>query len=70
MKTRTMRGKTLDMGALMAKNPTAKAVGNANMNARGDIINRRGKFLKSVNKFLWNITNPIHRMFALLVLKV
>jgi hypothetical protein len=41
-----MRGKTLDMAALIARNPHAVAVGNASMNARGDIISRRGAVLK------------------------
>ena len=38
----TMRGKHLDMTRLMAKNENKIALGNANMNARGDIINRNG----------------------------
>jgi len=44
MKTvKTARGKTLNMGALAAKNEETRAVSNLNMNARGDIIDSRGK---------------------------
>jgi hypothetical protein len=46
MRVKTMRGKELDMSALIAKNPTAIAVGNANMNARGDRIGPGGKIVK------------------------
>lgn len=46
MKVLTMRGKSLDMSALIANNPHAIAVGNASMNARGDIISRRGTVVK------------------------
>lgn len=43
MKTvKTARGRTLDMGALSAKNEKTRAVSNMNMNARGDIIDNRG----------------------------
>ena len=48
MKTvKTARGRTIDMGALAAKYETARAVSNAPINARGDIIDNRG-----------NITTP------------
>lgn len=42
-KIRTMRGKSLDVTAIMAKNETKVAIGNANMNARGDIVGPGGK---------------------------
>jgi len=43
MKTvKTAKGRTLDMGALAAKNENTRAVSNLNMNARGDIIDNRG----------------------------
>ena len=42
-----MRGKQLDMGAMMAQNAHKRAVGNANMNARGDIIDKAGKVVKA-----------------------
>lgn len=44
---RSMRGEQIDMSSLSAKNSHAVALGNANMNARGDIIDRGGKILKS-----------------------
>lgn len=37
---RTASGKVLDMGALMARNEDVKAVGNMNVNARGQKIER------------------------------
>jgi hypothetical protein len=42
MKVLSMKGKEVDMGLLMSRNETAVAVGNAGMNARGDLISRRG----------------------------
>lgn len=35
---RTAQGKTIDMGALILKNEHVRAVGNMNVNARGDVI--------------------------------
>ena len=44
MKTvKTARGKKLDMGALAAKNEETRAISNVPINARGDIIDNRGK---------------------------
>ena len=40
---KTARGRTLDMGALSAKNEETRAVSNLNMNARGDIIDNRNE---------------------------
>jgi hypothetical protein len=45
MQSVTMRGKMLDMGKLIAQNSHKKALGNAKMNARGDIIDPYGKVL-------------------------
>jgi hypothetical protein len=42
----TMRGKHIDMARLVAENAHKIALGNASMNARGDIINR-GQVVKS-----------------------
>lgn len=42
MRTNTMRGRPLDMARLIAQNPNKIALGNANMNARGDIIGKGG----------------------------
>lgn len=40
---KTMRGKPIDMQALIAKNSHVKALGNANMNARGDVLGMDGQ---------------------------
>ncbi|CAM6053369.1 unnamed protein product [Sphagnum tenellum] len=47
MKVMTMRGKELDMAALITKNAHVRAIGNANMNARGDVLDASGKVVKS-----------------------
>lgn len=46
-KVRTARGAVIDMGALAALNSTAVALGNAGMNARGDLVDRSGRVLKA-----------------------
>lgn len=38
MKVASMLGKEVDMASLMARNPNTIAIGNASMNARGDIV--------------------------------
>lgn len=43
---RTMQGKTIDMDLLRKKNEMTPAVGNAKMNARGDILGPGGKVIK------------------------
>lgn len=45
MKVKTMRGQSLDMARLMAQNQYKLALGNASMNARGDIV-EGGKIVK------------------------
>lgn len=47
MKVRTMRGVTLDMAQIMAQHETTVAIGNASMNARGDIVGPGGQIVKS-----------------------
>lgn len=44
---RSMRGEVVDMSAFASRNSTVVALGNANMNARGDLIDRSGKVIKS-----------------------
>lgn len=39
----SMRGKAIDMDALRAQNDENVAIGNARMNARGDVLGRGGK---------------------------
>jgi hypothetical protein len=42
---RSMRGRVVDMEALQARHEKLPAVGNANMNARGDVIGPRGELV-------------------------
>ena len=43
---RTMQGKTIDMDLLRKKNELTPAVGNARVNARGDVLGAGGKIVK------------------------
>lgn len=43
----TMRGEVIDMNRLRSINADAPAIGNASLNARGDIIGRGGVVLKT-----------------------
>lgn len=43
---RTMRGKEIDMDALLAKNETARAVSNVKINARGDELGPNGEIIR------------------------
>jgi len=47
---KTARGRVIDMGALAKANEKERAVspGNVNMNARGDIIDRSGNVVETV----------------------
>ncbi len=46
MKVTSMRGEVLDMGRMIAQNEKTVALGNASMNARGDIVGPGGKIIK------------------------
>jgi len=46
MEVKSYRGKKIDMNALLMQHEKDVAIGNANMNARGDIIGRGGKVVK------------------------
>ncbi len=46
MAYRTMQGKTIDMEKLMRQNELTPAVGNQNVNARGDLLGKGGKIIK------------------------
>lgn len=46
MKVVSMRGEVLDMGRMIAQNEKTVALGNASMNARGDIVGPGGKIIK------------------------
>lgn len=45
---RSAMGKSVDMGALLAKNENTRAVGNMKVNARGDTIDSQGRVIKPV----------------------
>jgi hypothetical protein len=44
---RTMQGKLIELDLLRARNEMVPAVGNAKLNARGDLIGRGGKVVKT-----------------------
>ena len=43
---RSALGKTVDMSSLVSKNEKVRAVGNMNVNARGDIIDSHGRVVQ------------------------
>jgi hypothetical protein len=45
---RSAMGKSVDMGALLAKNEGTRAVGNMKVNARGDTIDSQGRVTRAV----------------------
>jgi len=47
---RTAKGQTLDIGSLLLQNENTRAVGNMNVNARGDKINSENKTIKGRNE--------------------
>lgn len=47
---RSALGRTIDMGQIAAKNEHVRAVGNMNVNARGDTIDSHGKVVVPVTK--------------------
>jgi predicted DNA-binding protein (UPF0251 family) len=49
-KYRTAQGKVVDMSQLVAKNEKTRAVGNMNVNARGDTIDGQGRIILPVTK--------------------
>jgi hypothetical protein len=60
---RTMKGREVDMDALLEKNQTMPAVGNVRMNARGDELGPGGKVIKkredTINAYYENNPNAI-----------
>jgi hypothetical protein len=42
---RTSQGKTLDMGSLALQNENVRAVGNMNVNARGDLLDDNNRVI-------------------------
>lgn len=60
MKVRSMRGKPLDISYFLAAYGDKPALGNAKMNARGDIIGPGGKVVKTNEQMMkeYNRSNP------------
>lgn len=59
---RTANGKQVDMDTLALKNETVIAVGNMNVNARGDVLGDGGKIIKTreeVMKDHYSVNNSI-----------
>ncbi len=59
---RTANGKQVDMDTLALKNETVIAVGNMNVNARGDVLGEGGKIIKTredVMKEHYSVNNSI-----------
>lgn len=58
---KTAQGKTVDLGALQVQNETVRAVGNMNVNARGDRLDADGNIIatraQQVNRALNRQTN-------------
>ena len=46
---RTAQGKIVDLGALQLKNESVRAVGNMNVNARGDLLDSNNRTIDSRN---------------------
>ena len=44
---RTAQGKVIDMGSLALQNEHVRAVGNMNVNARGDLIDHENRVITS-----------------------
>lgn len=53
-KYRTAQGKVIDMSQLAARNERTRAVGNMNVNARGDTIDSSGRVVLPVTKKVGN----------------
>jgi len=47
---KTAQGKTVDLGALILQNEKVRAVGNMNVNARGDILDSANKVIEPKNR--------------------
>ena len=54
---RTAMGKTVDMASIIAKNENIKAVGNMNVNARGDVIDAFGRVIQPATE---RVTQAYH----------
>jgi hypothetical protein len=53
----TAMGKNIDMAALKAQNEKVRAVGNMNVNARGDVLDSHGNVIHDNNKRVSGVYN-------------
>lgn len=44
---KTAQGKTIDIGSLMLQNENVRAVGNMNVNARGDLLDDNNQIIST-----------------------
>ena len=51
---RTANGKMIDLGALQLRNETVRAVGNMNVNARGDLVDSNNRPIATKNQQVAN----------------
>jgi hypothetical protein len=60
MRITSVRGKVLDISKFIEKHGNKRALGNAKMNARGDIIGPGGKIIKTSQQMIleYNRSNP------------
>lgn len=49
---KTAQGKVVDLGALILQNEKVRAVGNMNVNARGDIVDSANKVIETKNRLV------------------
>ncbi len=59
---KSAQGKSVDIDSLRLQNETAIAVGNMNVNARGDVLGRGGKVVKTreqVMKDYYALNTPV-----------
>jgi hypothetical protein len=47
---KTAQGQTIDIGALILQNETVRAVGNMNVNARGDLLDGNNQIIDQKNR--------------------
>jgi len=56
-KFNTAMGRELDMSALASRNEKVRAVGNMNVNARGDVLDSQNQIITDNNSRVSNIYN-------------
>ncbi len=56
----TYKGRSIDMAAMLLMNEHAVALGNANLNARGDKLGRAGKVVRTAEEIAEDTYNQLH----------